>query len=102
MVVRLSKKLLLLLSAILITSCNLDYNTDDYIGTSFVYIGECPNFYSYIDATIACEKKKDSKSYACKRQKAMDKYVNNNSECYNQLFAEALVHGIAIIGILRR
>ena len=102
MIFHLAKKMFLLLSALLITSCNLDYNTDEYLGTSFVYIGERPNFYSYIDASLACENNNDRKSYACKRQNAMDKYVNKNNDCYNQLMAEALVHGIAIMGILHR
>lgn len=102
MIIQFAKKMFLFLLAIMITSCNLDYNTDDYIGTSFVYIGECPNFYSYIDATLVCENKKDDKAYACKRQKAMDKYINKNEDCYTQLVAEALVHGIAIMGILHR
>ena len=61
------KKIALVLSIFFLCSCNIDYDTDKLIGTSFVYIGECPNLYDYIDNENSCVKSNDKHAYSCKK-----------------------------------
>ena len=90
------KKIALVLSIFFLCSCNIDYDTDKLIGTSFVYIGECPNLYDYIDNENSCVKSNDKHAYSCKKFQAMEKYLKKDAKCKEKLVLEALMHSFAI------
>ena len=90
------RKTVLALTAIFLCSCNIDYDTDKLIGTSFVYIGECPNLYDYLDSENSCVNSKNEHTYSCKKIQAMNKYLRKDTECKEKLLLEAVVHSFAI------
>ena len=90
------KKIVLALITIFLCSCNIDHDTDKVIGTSFVYIAECPNLYDYLDSENSCIESNDERSYSCKKFQAMNKYLKKDKECDEKLSLEAYVHGIAV------
>lgn len=90
------KKSVLALIVFFLCSCNIDYDTDNLIGTSFVYIGECPNLYDYLDSENSCIKSNNEHTYSCKKLQAMKKYLEKDAECKDKLLLEALVHSFAI------
>lgn len=90
------KKSVLALIVFFLCSCNIDYDTDNLIGTSFVYIGECPNLYDYLDSENSCTKSNDEHAYSCKKLEAMKKYLRKDEKCKEKLLLEVLVHGFAI------